>query len=102
MDYQENDNEKAIHKTTTMQVDEPGFIPKRPLLQTVHASGIGPVKTLIDSSRVWCAISLNLLTVSMIAKITCLQMENSSLAKRADPSTKPLFLGFVHLDVSYI
>ena len=61
MQYQANENKNSVPKTT-MQVDES-------MLQTMNVRGIGPVKTLIDSGYGGCAISLDLLTDSLISQI---------------------------------
>ena len=70
------------------------------MLQTVHVGGIGPVKTLIDSGDSSSAISLDLLTDSIISKIDQVVMKNWKLAIR-NPS-KTFYLGSIELDVSYL
>lgn len=90
-------NENSVNKMTK-QVDK-SEIAKRALLQKVYVGFIGSVKTMIDSGYGGCAISLDLLTDSMVSQIDP-EGKNCLMALR-DPS-KPFFLGYVHLDVSFL
>ena len=90
-------NENSANKMTK-QVDE-SEIAKRALLQKVYVGFIGSVKTMIDSGYGGCAISLDLPTDSMVSQID--PEGRNCLSALRDPS-KPFFLGYVHLDVSYL
>ena len=80
-------NENSVPKTT-MQVDEL-------MLQTMNVRGIGPVKTLIDSGYVECAISLDLLPDSIISEMYYTSMKYVMPAIR-DPN-KTLYLAESHI-----
>ena len=98
MKKQANGFEKSFK--TTMQEDESKFYNDiSSLLQTAHVDGIGMVKTLIEVGYSGCAISLDLLTDSIISEIDsvshCEPFSLRDLSKKFD-------LGFVNLDVSYL